>query len=106
MTACPEQRRGPAQTVRQAHHPRQRRGAAQAARALLHAPAAAMILLARLYQVSLSPLLGRQCRFVPTCSNYFIEAVQKHGAWAGGWMGFRRILRCHPFSRGGHDPVP
>ena len=59
----------------------------------------------RLYQMTLSPLIGRQCRFVPTCSNYFLEAVQKHGALRGGWMGLRRILRCQPLCKGGYDPV-
>jgi putative membrane protein insertion efficiency factor len=78
----------------------------QIVRALVHLPASGLILLARLYQVTLSPLLGRHCRFVPTCSYYFIEAVEKHGALAGGWMGLRRLLRCHPFSQGGIDPVP
>jgi putative membrane protein insertion efficiency factor len=63
-------------------------------------------MLVKLYQVSLSALLGRQCRFLPTCSHYFIEAVQRHGAGRGGLMGLWRILRCHPFSRGGYDPVP
>ena len=65
-----------------------------------------LILLARAYQASLSPYLGRQCRFVPTCSNYFIEAVGRHGAWRGFGLGVWRILRCHPFARGGYDPVP
>lgn len=65
-----------------------------------------LILLTRAYQVSLSPLLGRQCRFVPTCSHYFIEAVERHGAWRGFRLGAWRILRCHPFARGGFDPVP
>ncbi|MGA2266641.1 MAG: membrane protein insertion efficiency factor YidD [Phycisphaerae bacterium] len=74
--------------------------------ALVRMPAAGLVLLARLYQVTLSPLLGRHCRFAPTCSNYFIEAVERHGALAGGWLGLRRLLRCHPFSRGGFDPVP
>ncbi len=63
-----------------------------------------LILLVRGYQVVLSPLLGGSCRFNPSCSAYFIEAVQKHGPWRGGWMGLRRILRCHPFHPGGHDP--
>lgn len=75
-------------------------------RAIIRFPAAALILLARLYQLTLSPLLGGHCRFLPTCSHYFIEAVEKHGALVGGFLGLRRLLRCHPFSRGGHDPVP
>ena len=66
----------------------------------------ALIMLVKLYQVSLSAMLGRQCRFLPTCSHYFVEAVQRHGARRGGLMGLWRILRCHPFSRGGYDPVP
>ena len=64
-----------------------------------------LIVLARLYQGTLSPLLGRQCRFVPTCSEYFIRAVREKGAVRGTAMGLWRILRCHPFSRGGCDPV-
>ena len=67
--------------------------------------ARALIRLARLYQATLSPFIGRQCRFVPTCSVYFIESVEKYGALRGLWKGLRRILRCHPFSRGGYDPV-
>ncbi|MXZ23911.1 MAG: membrane protein insertion efficiency factor YidD [Caldilineaceae bacterium SB0665_bin_21] len=60
----------------------------------------------RLYQRFVSPLLGPTCRFSPTCSHYMIEAIQRHGLWRGGWMGLRRILRCHPFNKGGADPVP
>jgi len=64
-----------------------------------------LVLLARLYQVTLSPLIGGQCRFVPTCSSYFVEAVKKRGAVRGTLMGLWRIVRCNPFSRGGYDPV-
>jgi len=69
-------------------------------------PGRLLVLLARVYQATLSPIVGRQCRFFPTCSQYFIEAVQKHGALRGLQMGARRILRCHPFSTGGYDPPP
>lgn len=65
----------------------------------------ALIALARAYQATLSPWLGRHCRFVPTCSEYFIEAVERHGAMRGAGRGLWRILRCHPFARSGHDPV-
>ena len=68
-------------------------------------PGRIMVLLARVYQGTLSPIIGRHCRFVPTCSQYFIEAVERHGALIGLRMGARRILRCHPFCAGGHDPV-
>ena len=64
-----------------------------------------LICAAKVYQAMLSPLLGGQCRFVPTCSQYFIEAVDTHGAWLGGLMGLRRVLRCHPLAPGGCDPV-
>ena len=60
----------------------------------------------RLYQRFVSPLLGPTCRFHPTCSHYMIEAIQRHGLWHGGRMGLGRILRCHPFHKGGEDPVP
>ena len=68
-------------------------------------PARMLISLARLYQRSLSAFLGRQCRYIPTCSEYFIEAVGKYGAVRGGAMGLWRIMRCHPFSKGCYDPV-
>ena len=58
----------------------------------------------RLYQILLSPLLGRQCRFEPSCSNYFIQAVRKYGPLKGTWRGLCRIGRCHPFHPGGYDP--
>jgi hypothetical protein len=64
-----------------------------------------MILLVRLYQGTLSTFLGGECRFVPTCSEYFIQAVRLKGPWRGALSGTWRFLRCHPFSRGGYDPV-
>ena len=60
----------------------------------------------RLYQAALSPIMGGHCRFVPTCSEYSIEALRTHGALRGSWMTLRRILRCHPLGGGGIDPVP
>jgi putative membrane protein insertion efficiency factor len=65
-----------------------------------------LVLLVRGYQVSLSPLLGPSCRYFPTCSAYAVEALEKYGAWRGGWLALRRIGRCHPFHAGGFDPVP
>lgn len=63
-----------------------------------------LVLLVRLYQYTLSPILGGHCRFEPSCSHYFIQAVEKHGPWKGAAMGIWRICRCHPFNRGGYDP--
>jgi putative membrane protein insertion efficiency factor len=65
-----------------------------------------LLLLIRGYQLTLSPLLGRHCRFLPTCSAYTYEAVQRFGAGKGSYLGLRRLLKCHPFHAGGHDPVP
>jgi uncharacterized protein len=67
-------------------------------------PAKLLIAATRVYQWTLSPLIGRHCRFQPTCSAYFIEAVQKYGALRGTWRGIKRIGRCHPFHPGGYDP--
>ncbi len=64
------------------------------------------IKLIRLYQLTLSPYMGRQCRYTPTCSNYAIEALQKHGLLRGSWLATRRILRCAPWGGSGYDPVP
>jgi putative membrane protein insertion efficiency factor len=69
-------------------------------------------ILIRIYQATLSPLLvalgGAQsgCRYEPTCSEYFLQAVEAHGAWRGSWLGLKRIGRCHPWGGRGHDPVP
>lgn len=64
------------------------------------------VALIRLYKVVLSPVLPRACRFEPTCSVYAREAIERHGFLAGGRLAFGRLLRCHPFCRGGFDPVP
>ena len=74
-------------------------------RAAVSLPADLLVATVRLYQVTLSPLVGRQCRFTPTCSHYFIDAVRKHGALRGSIKGIWRILRCNPFGKGGYDPV-
>lgn len=60
----------------------------------------------RLYRSFLSPMKPPCCRFFPTCSEYAMTAIEKYGARKGGWMALRRILRCHPFHKGGYDPVP
>ena len=67
---------------------------------------AALLLLMRFYRAAISPLFPPSCRYVPTCSAYAMEAIEKYGAWRGGWMAVKRILRCHPFHKGGYDPVP
>jgi len=64
------------------------------------------ILLIRFYQLSISPMLGQNCRYDPTCSQYTIEALKKYGAFKGGWLGIKRISSCHPWGGHGHDPVP
>ena len=63
-------------------------------------------ILIRAYQVALSPLLGPNCRYYPTCSQYALEAIETHGSLRGAWLTIKRISRCHPWHEGGFDPVP
>lgn len=65
-----------------------------------------LIQLVRLYRLAISPWLGSNCRFDPTCSSYAIEALQKHGVLQGSWLAAKRIARCHPWGSSGYDPVP
>lgn len=65
-----------------------------------------LIWIVKAYQLLLSPFLGQQCRFYPTCSQYSVEALQKHGACLGSYYTIRRLMRCHPWCDGGHDPIP
>lgn len=65
-----------------------------------------LIALIRFYQVAISPLTPPSCRFVPSCSQYGIEAIQKYGALKGGWLTLKRLCRCHPWGGSGFDPVP
>lgn len=58
------------------------------------------------YRRNISPAKPPCCRFIPTCSQYAMEAIEKYGALKGGWLAFRRIMKCHPFHKGGYDPVP
>lgn len=66
---------------------------------------ASLIGLLKLYQLFISPMLPPSCRFTPTCSQYAIEAIGIHGTLRGSYLAVRRLLRCHPFARGGYDPV-
>jgi putative membrane protein insertion efficiency factor len=67
-------------------------------------PSKLLVGMVRVYQWTLSPIIGRHCRFEPTCSVYFVESVRKYGALRGAWRGVCRIARCHPFQGGGYDP--
>lgn len=64
-----------------------------------------LLVMIRMYQLVLSPILPSACRFYPTCSHYAYEAVARYGAFRGGWMAVKRLGRCHPFNPGGYDPV-
>lgn len=65
-----------------------------------------LLALIRCYQYAISPLLGQNCRFFPSCSDYTAQAIEKHGALKGVYLGLKRIFRCHPWNPGGFDPVP
>ena len=65
-----------------------------------------LLALIRFYKYVISPLLGRRCRFFPSCSEYAAEALEKHGALKGARLGLKRLFRCHPWNPGGFDPVP
>lgn len=60
----------------------------------------------RAYQLFISPIIPNHCRHIPSCSSYMIDAISRHGIVRGVWLGIKRLLRCHPFSKGGYDPVP
>lgn len=64
------------------------------------------LFLIKAYQYFLSPLLGASCRYTPTCSEYGVQAIKKHGPFKGGWLTLKRIARCNPWGGHGHDPVP
>ncbi len=74
--------------------------------ALRHLPRHAGIAMVKAYRYTLSPLLGRQCRYLPTCSHYTEDAIARFGLWAGTWIGLSRVLRCGPFGASGFDPTP
>jgi putative membrane protein insertion efficiency factor len=90
----------------QPREPRFRSAAARAFGALSELPRRALVALVLAYRFALKPWLGNACRFEPSCSAYALEALQRHGAAAGIALSSARLLRCHPWCQGGHDPVP
>lgn len=76
------------------------------ARLLARCVAGAMIAVLRFYKLGISPFLPASCRFSPSCSDYFAEALRRHGVWKGAFLGVWRLLRCHPWGGQGYDPVP
>jgi len=79
---------------------------AHVGKVLHRAAVTGLVWLVRLYQATVSPLLGPCCRYAPSCSAYAVEALQKHGVWRGLALAAWRVLRCHPLAKGGYDPVP
>ena len=75
-------------------------------RFLKQIPKRILLWLIQFYRVAISPMHRPCCRYIPTCSQYAMQAIQKYGAIKGGYLALRRILRCNPFSKGGYDPVP
>ena len=73
---------------------------------LVHAPQLVLVTLVRAYRLLISPALGSNCRFTPSCSAYSQEALSQHGAMMGSYLTLRRLVHCHPWCDGGHDPVP
>jgi len=65
-----------------------------------------LALLIRFYRLAISPMMAPRCRYFPSCSDYALEAIERHGAWCGGWLAIRRLGRCHPWHPGGVDEVP
>jgi hypothetical protein len=80
--------------------------AARLTSALSRATEWLMLGLIRAYQLTLSPWLGRDCRYIPTCSVYAAEAIRRFGPWRGAWLALKRLGRCHPWGAAGYDPVP
>ncbi|MGL6024648.1 MAG: membrane protein insertion efficiency factor YidD [Cetobacterium sp.] len=64
-----------------------------------------ILTLIKIYQKFISPLFGKKCRFYPSCSTYTFDAIEKYGVFKGGYLGLRRIIKCHPFHKGGYDPL-
>jgi putative membrane protein insertion efficiency factor len=73
---------------------------------ILHILSLPFVFLVRVYQKVISPMLGPKCRYAPTCSEYTVQALKKHGLIKGGWLSIKRISSCHPWGGSGYDPVP